>query len=80
MFRKHLTQFHPTASLEDNQSIWAVSGLEEEQVKKIWDGRLKQPKAQRKAQHPPLVISETHRMRLVLRQRYLLSLLFSKAY
>ena len=34
-FREHLTQFHPTASLEDNQAIWAVSGLEEERVKKI---------------------------------------------
>jgi len=67
-FHKHLTRFHSTASLEDNETIWAVSGLEEERMKQIWDDRLKQPlKACRKAQCPPSVISETHRTHLVLK-------------
>ena len=67
-FREHLNRFHPTASLEDNKTIWAVSGLEKERMKNIWDDQLKQPpKPHRKAQHPPLVISETHHTRLNLK-------------
>ena len=67
-FCEHLTRFHPTVSLEDNETIWAVPGLEEEQMKKIWDDQLKPPlKAHRKAQHPPLVISETHHTCLILK-------------
>ena len=66
-FREHLSRLHPTVSLEDNESIWAVSGLERGRMKQIWDDRLKQPKARRKAQRPALVISETHRTRVVLR-------------
>jgi hypothetical protein len=66
-FREHLTHFHPTVPLEDHESIWAVSGPEEERMKQTWDNRLTQPKARRKTQRPLLVISETHRTRLVLR-------------
>ena len=67
IFREHLCRFHPTVSLKDHESIWAISDLEKERMKQIWDDRLKQPKARRKAQCPPLVISETHRTCLVLR-------------
>jgi hypothetical protein len=80
-YREHLTRFHPTVSLEDNETIWAVSGLEEERMKQLWDDRLKQPpKARRKAQRPPLVISETHRTHLILKYHSLFTLLILKTY
>ena len=80
IFHEHLCRFHPTVSLEDQESIWAISDLEKEQMKQIWDNQLKQPKACRKAQRPSFVISETHCMRLVLRQKNLFSVLFLKPY
>jgi hypothetical protein len=39
-FREHLIQFYPTASLKDNESIWAVSGFKEERMKKTWNNQL----------------------------------------
>jgi len=66
-FHKHLIRFHPTASLEDNERIWEVSSLEEERMKQTWNDRLMQPKAHQRTQRPPLVISETHCMCVVLR-------------
>ena len=38
-FRKHLIWYHPTVSLEDSESIWAVSDLEREWMKQTWDDR-----------------------------------------
>lgn len=40
-------------------------------MKRVWENRLKQWKLRQKSQHAPLVISETHRSRLVLEYVFL---------
>jgi hypothetical protein len=66
-FRHHLLRFHPSVNLSDHKSKWAPSKLEKDGMKRVWQHRHKQPKPRPRAQHPSLVISETHRTRPVLR-------------
>jgi len=66
-FRHHLLRFHPSIHLGDHRSLWTSSKLEKDGMKRIWQHRHKQPKSHRRAQRPPLIISETHRAQLVLR-------------
>jgi hypothetical protein len=44
-----------------------MSKLEKDGMRHIWDHRLKQPKVRSRTQRMPLVISEAHLSRLVLR-------------
>jgi len=64
--RQHLLRHHPTVSLNKHNSILTLSKLEWDRMKCIWDQRHEQAKARSKTQ-PRLVISETHRSRLVLK-------------
>jgi hypothetical protein len=65
-FHQHLLRHHPTVSLKKHNSILTLSKLERDGMKRIWDQRHEQPKVRSKTQ-PHLVISETHRLRLVLK-------------
>ena len=66
-FRQHMLRVHPAIPLDKHRSLWKISKLEKDSMKHVWEQRLKQPKARAKAQRAPLVISDTHRARLVLR-------------
>lgn len=70
-FRFHLLCKHPSVPLEDHADILAMTKLEEEGMKRIWQRRLKQRKVRRKSQRAPLAISEAHRSRLVLKYMFL---------
>ena len=65
-FRSHLLRKHPRISLEDHSDIWVLKKLEKEGMQRVWENRSKR-KSYRKSQCAPLVISETHRLRLVLK-------------
>jgi hypothetical protein len=65
-FRQHMVRVHPAVPLDQHRTIWTISKLEKDRMKQVWGNRLKQPKARTKTQRAPLVISETHRTRLVL--------------
>lgn len=73
-FRQHLLHVHPAIPLDKHRSIWTLSKLEKDGMKQVWEQRLKQSKVHAKAQRAPLVISEAHRSRLVL--RYVLIIMF----
>jgi len=66
-FRSHLLRKHPRISLEDHSDIWVLTKLEKDGMRRVWEHRLKQRKVRRKSQRETLVISETHRSRLVLK-------------
>jgi hypothetical protein len=67
-FCQHLLRFHPAIPLDKHRAIWTISKLEKDGRKQeVWEHRLKQPKVRARMQHAPLVISETHCTRLVLR-------------
>ena len=66
-FRYHLLRVHPSVQLSNHQSLWTLSKLEKEGMKRVWQHRHKQAKPHRRAQRLPLTISETHRTQLVLR-------------
>ena len=66
-FRHHLLRVHPSIHLGSHKSVWTPSKLEKDGMKRVWQHRHKQPKPHPRAQRPSLVISETHRTRLVLR-------------
>ena len=53
--------------------IWVLTKLEKEGMKRIWERRFKQQQVRsgRKSQSVPLVISEAHRSRLVLKYVFL---------
>jgi hypothetical protein len=66
-FQQHLRRVHLKVPLDGHRSVWAMSKLEKDGMRHIWEHRLKQPKARLRMQRMPLVISETHISRLVLR-------------
>jgi hypothetical protein len=66
-FRHHLLRSHPAIRFSDHKSLWTPSKLEKDGMKRIWQHRHKQPKLRRRAQCPALMISETHRVQIVLR-------------
>jgi hypothetical protein len=66
-FRHHLLRFHPSIRLSNHKSLWTPSKLEKDGMKRVWQHRHKQPKSHLRAQRPSLIISDTHRTRLVLR-------------
>jgi len=70
-FRFHLLHKHPRISLEDHRDMLTLTKLERDGMKRIWKNRLKQQTLRRKSQRAPLVISETHRSRLVLEYVFL---------
>ena len=70
-FRFHLLHKHPRVSFEDHTDILTLTKLEKDGMKRVWEHHLKQRKVHRKSQHAPLVISETHRARLVLKYVFL---------
>ena len=69
--RSHLLHKHPRISLEDHSNVLIMTKLEKDGMKRVWDRCLKQRKVHRKLQREPLVISETHRSRLVLEYVFL---------
>jgi hypothetical protein len=71
-FRQHMVRVHPAVPLEKHRSVWTISKLEKERMTQVWVHRLKQPKVCPRTQRAPLVISKTHRTRLVL--KYVLSI------
>ena len=71
-FRSHLLRKHPRISLEDHSNVFVLTKLEKERMRQVWKHRLKQQKVYQKLQRVPLVISETHRSRLVLKYVFLL--------
>jgi len=70
-FRQHLLHKHPRISLDDQGDILRLTNLEKKGMKHIWKSHKKQWKVCRKAQCTPLGISETHRLQLVLRYKFL---------
>jgi hypothetical protein len=66
-FQQHLRRVHCKVPLDGHRSVWAISKLEKDGMRRIWDHRLKQPKVRPRTQRTPLVVSETHLARLVLR-------------
>ena len=66
-FQQHLRHVHLKVPLDGHRSVWAMSKLEKDGMRRIWEHCLKQPKAHSRMQRMPLVISETHLSRLVLR-------------
>lgn len=70
-FRQHLLRKHPRISLDDQGDILTLTKLEKKGMKRIWKGCNKRRHMHRKTQNPPLMISETHRSRLVLRYGFL---------
>ena len=66
-FRHHLLCSHPSIALSGHKSLWTPSKLEKDGMKRVWQHRHKQPKPHRRAQRPTLMISETHRTKIVLR-------------
>jgi hypothetical protein len=66
-FQHHLRRVHHKVPLDGHRSVWAMSKLEKDGMRRIWEHRLKQPKVRPRTQRMPLVISETHLSRLVLR-------------
>ena len=70
-FRSHLLCKHPRISLDDHSDILMLTKLEKDGMRRVWEHRLKQWKVRRKSQRAPLVISETHRSRLVLKWVFL---------
>jgi hypothetical protein len=75
-FRSHLLHKHPRISSQDHGNILTLTKLEKDGMRRVWEHRLKQPKVRRKSQRAPLVISEMHRSRLVL--KYVLLFYFIK--
>lgn len=74
-FQSHLLRKHPRVSLEGHSNksrlLLTLAKLEQDGMKGVWDRRFKQQKVRRKSQRAPLVISETHRSRLVLKHVFL---------
>ena len=72
-FQSHMRRKHPRISLKDHRlsNISVLTNLEREGMERVWGNRLKQQKVHRKSQRAPLVISETHRSRLVLKYELL---------
>lgn len=66
-FQQHLRRVHQKAPISGHKSVWAMSKLEKDGMRRVWELRLKQPKVHSRMQRMPLVISETHLSRLVLR-------------
>ena len=66
-FRAHLLCEHPRLPLKEYGDILTPKKLEKDRMKHVWGRRLKQPKVHRKSQRAPLVISQTHRSRLILK-------------
>ena len=65
-YRQHLLRFHPKVPMQRHRELWTLSPIEKDGMRHIWRLRLKQPKARPRAQRPSLMISETHRARLVI--------------
>ena len=70
-FRSHLLRKHPRISLEDHSNILVLTKLEKEGMRRVWERRIKQRKVHRKSQRAPLLVSEAHRSRLVLKYVFL---------
>ena len=66
-FKSHLLRKHPSVSSEDHKDISALTKLESEGMRRIWGNRSKQRNVRRKSQRAPIVISEAHRSRLILK-------------
>jgi len=75
-FCQHLLQHHPAVSLKKHESIFTLSKLEKDGMKRIWDQWHEQWKAHSKTEHC-LVISETHQSaHLVLKCVFFIPLRF----
>jgi len=70
-FQQHLLYKHPGISLDNQGNILRLTKLKKKGMKHIWKSCKKQQKVRQKAQRAPLVILETHRLRLVLRYEFL---------
>ena len=66
-FCHHLLCSHPFIILSGHKSLWTPSKLEKDGMKRVWQHRHKQPKLHQRAQHPTLMILETHCTKIVLR-------------
>lgn len=66
-FRSHLLRKHPRVALGDHSNVLVLTKREKDRMKGIWGHHRKQWKAHRKSQHAPLVISEVHRLCVVLK-------------
>ena len=71
-FQSHMLCKHPSISLEHHSDMLVMTKLEKDGMKRAWKRRFKQRQVRRKTQCAPLVISEAHRSRLVLKYVFLL--------
>jgi hypothetical protein len=65
----HMRNVHPSVSLTPYEDLWTMTNTEKQLLAEVWRNHHRQKKTRKskKAESPPLVISEAHSSRLTLR-------------
>ena len=71
-FQSHMLCKHPSISLERHSDMLVMTKLKKDGMKRAWKCHFKQHQVRQKTQCTPLVISEAHRSRLILKYVFLL--------